>query len=195
MRTNSQSCNINNGLVEIIGLCNPSDTNSVITEFPYWKQMHISETLQIPAQKPDIEQINSLDLSVNIFSKHVVLTPRAYDDSGAVPVPTPNLEGKLLSGRKLIIEGQICQKLVYTADIEDQPVHSAHFYVPFSSFIVVPKDIVFTDINGNTTTVDACTTQFEVNACIEDASICILDNRSILKQVTLMLNAVPTQSC
>lgn len=194
MRTNSQTCT-SCKLIEINGICDSSDVSTVINEFPYWKQMYISETLTIPSQKPDIETINSVDISSSILCKHVISTPRSFDDSGTTPVPLPNLEGKLLTGRKLIIEGQLCQKVVYTANLEDQPVHSAHFYVPFSSFIVVPKDIVFTDVNGNQTTVDACNVNFEVDICIEDVSVCILSNRQFLKQVTLMLFAKPTQSC
>ncbi len=194
MRTNSQDYVLNN-LIEINGICDSEEVNAVINQYPYWKQMYISETLLIPHMKPDVETINSVDVSANIICKHVISTPRSFDDSGATPVPMPNLEGKLLTGRKLIVEGQLCQKVVYTAALEEQSVHSAHFYVPFSSFIVVPRDIVFTNADGTQTTVDACSVKFEVNVCIEDVSICVLDNRKILKQVTLMLYAVPTQSC
>lgn len=192
MKTDTNNC-ISNELIEIKGICNTKDVNSVIIEFPYWKQMYISETLLIPAQKPDVENIISVDISTSIINKHVITTPRTYDDTLPVPVPMPNLEGKVLTGRKLIIEGQICQKVVYTANEPDQPVHSAHFYVPFSSFIVVPKDIVFTDANGVEIVRDALDVNFDVNVCIEDAAVCVLDNRRILKQVTLMLSAVPTQ--
>lgn len=194
MRTTSQSCTSCN-LIEINGICNSNDVSSVLNDFPYWKQMYISETLLIPSQKPDIETVNSVNISSDIICKHVITTPRSFDDTGATPVPMPNLEGKLLTGRKLIIEGQLCQKVVYTADLADQPVHSAHFYVPFSSYIVVPKDIVFTDVNGNQITVDACNVNFDVSVCIEDVSVCVLDNRRLLKQVTMMIYAKPTQSC
>lgn len=189
MNKNSNSCGCQTGLIEITGLCNPADTTQVISQTPYWKQMYISESLQIPAQKPDIEQINSIDVSVNILRAEVIKTPRSYDDTGAVPVAQPNLEGRLLSGRKLIIEGQLCQKVVYTALETSQPLHSAHFYVPFSSFIVVPEEVTF-----GTVTEDSFNVRFDVNACIEDVAACVIDKRSILKQVTLMLYAVPTRS-
>lgn len=195
MRTTLQSYNESESYVEITGICNPSDMNDTIIQYPYWKQMHISETLQIPTQKPNVERVNSMDISVAIFKKHVIQTPRTYDDSVTPPVPLPNIEGKVLTGRKLIIEGQLCQKVVYTADVPEQSVHSAHFYVPFSSYIVVPRTIVFTSADGTELSLDACQASFEVNACVEAASICVLDERSILKQVTLMLSAVPTQQC
>ena len=88
---------------------------------------------------------------------------------------------------------QICQKVVYTANVLDQSVHSAHFYVPFSSYIVVPNEITFT--NGTTTTtVDSLNVEFQANACVEDVAVKLLDERTILKQVTLLLYAVPKQS-
>ncbi|TYQ18280.1 UNVERIFIED_CONTAM: uncharacterized protein DUF3794 [Acetivibrio alkalicellulosi] len=186
MKSNTSGCNCDSALIDIIGLCNPSNITEVINNYPYWKQMYISEKLTIPSNKPDIEQINSVDISVSIIRKKVIKTPT---------IPIPNIEGKLLSGRKLIIEGQLCQKIVYTADIPDQPVHSVHFYVPFSSFIVVPEEVTFEVQNGQDITRDSLDVNYEVNSCVEDVSACILDNRSILKQVTLLLYAVPTQNC
>ena len=158
MKTHSNSCGCEAGLIDVTGLCIPANTTEVISVTPYWKQMHISESLQIPDQKPDVEQINSVDVSVNILRAEVIKTPRSYDDTGATPVAQPNLEGRLLSGRKLIIEGQLCQKIVYTALESTQPLHS------------------------------------DVNACVEDVTASVLDQRNILKQVTLMLYAVPTRA-
>ncbi|MGG5460508.1 DUF3794 domain-containing protein [Clostridium sp. B9] len=191
MKSNSNTCNCD--LIDIIGLCTPENTTAVIKDFPYWKQMYVSETLEVPPQKPDMEQINSVDISVSIFRQKVIKTPRSYDDTTTPPTETPNLEGKLLTGRKLIIEGQLCQKIVYTADEDEQPVHSVHFYVPFSSYVVVPKEYTFTNSDGSTYTIDSLNITYEVNSCIEDVAICMLDERRLLKQVTLLLYAVPTQ--
>lgn len=176
-------------LINISGLCNPTDVTNVISQYPYWIQMNIPETLVIPTQKPDMEQINSVNISVDIIRKEVVKVPVSSMDRRGNYIP--NLEGKISTGRKLIIEGQLCQKVVYTANEATQPVHSAHFYVPFSSYIVVPSEIVF---NNGRTTVDSLNVDFQVNACIEDVAIRMLDLRTILKQVTLLLYAVPNQS-
>lgn len=192
--SNSNTCICDSGLIDIIGLCNSGNVTDVIKNYPYWQQMYISETLVIPSEKPDIEVINSVDISVNIIRKQVIKTPRSYSND-TPPLPQPNLEGKLLSGRKLIIEGQLCQKIDYTADLLEQPLHSAHFYVPFSSYIVIPKEITFTNSDGTTTTIDSINVNFNVNSCVEDVSVCIVDERTILKQVTLLLYAVPTLSC
>lgn len=176
-------------LINISGLCNPTDVTNVISQYPYWIQMNIPETLVIPEQKPDMEQINSVNISVDIIRKEVVKVPVSPIDANGNYVS--NLEGKISTGRKLIIEGQLCQKVVYTANEETQSVHSAHFYVPFSSYIVVPSEIIF---NNGQTTIDSLNVDFQVNACIEDVAIRMLDLRTILKQVTLLLYAVPNQS-
>ena len=62
MNCNSQSCGCESGLMDVIGLCAPANTTPVIRSTPYWKQTHITETLQIPEQKPDIEAINSAEV-------------------------------------------------------------------------------------------------------------------------------------
>ena len=184
MNCNSKSCGCENGLIDVIGLCVPANTTQAIRNTPYWKQMHITETLQVPEQKPDIEVINSVEVWVDILRKQVIKTPRSYTAGGE---PLPNLEGKLLSGRKLIIEGQLCQKVVYTALEPSQPVHSAHFYV-------VPEEVTFPIAGGESVTEDSYNVNFDVNCCVEDVAVCALDKRSILKQVTLMLYAVPTRT-
>lgn len=178
------------GLVSVSGLCNPDNTTEVIRKYPYWKQMYLSESLEVPAEKPDIEQINSVTTSVNILRKEVIVTPRSYMMTEQGSVAAPNLEGKRLSGRKLIIEGQLCQMIEYTAALVSQPVHSAEFFVPFSSYIVVPEKIIIRD-GLQTREVDSLDVQFEVNACLEDVTVCAQDARRILKQVTLLLSAVP----
>ena len=188
------NCNMANcraELIDISGLCNPADVTDVISQYPYWLQMNVAETLAIPVLKPDAEQINSVNISVDIFRAEVIKVPVSPVDANGDYVPT--LEGKVSTGRKLIIEGQLCQKVVYTANVLDQSVHSAHFYVPFSSYIVVPNEITFT--NGTTTTtVDSLNVEFQANACVEDVAVKLLDERTILKQVTLLLYAVPKQS-
>lgn len=185
-KSNATSSICDQELLEITGLCTASDVTAVIRDYPYWIQMYLPETLEIPPQKPDIETVNSINVSVDIIRREVIKTPISTEE---------NLEGKLLTGRKLIIEGILCQKVGYTAELSEQPVHSAHFYVPFSAYIVVPLQVEFPNGDGTFTTVDSLNVNYDVNACIEDLSICVLDNRKILKQVTLLLYAVPNQGC
>ncbi|GAA0066757.1 TPA: DUF3794 domain-containing protein [Clostridium perfringens] len=180
----------NIGLVDISGLCDPRDVTAVISENPYWLQMSIPETLNIPTQKPDMEQINSVNVSVNILRQEVIKVPESATVNGELQ---PNLEGKISTGRKIIVEGELCQKIVYTANDEEQSVHSAHFYVPFSSYIVVPKEL---NISSDPTAapVDSLNINYQVNACIEDVIVRMVDERTILKQVTMLVYAVPGQT-
>lgn len=166
----------NADFIDIIGLCDPTIIDYNFTDYPYWTQISIPENLIIPSHKPDIEQINSVNISVNILRKKVIVTPVS---TGA------NQEGKILTGRKIIIEGELCQTIQYTADVPEQSVHSAHFIVPFSAFIVVPNKI-----KG----VDTLNINFDINPCVEDVFVKAFSNREIFKNVTLFLQAVPTAS-
>lgn len=131
-----------------------------------------------------------------------------------------NEEGTCLSGRKLIVEGFLNQKVVYTGDVGVQSVHSAHYSVPFSVFIVVyPKfenlnyesnvlvtildedgnpaqetinGIGITCANENPELVPDLCEEFCVEAYIEDIFATALDPRTIFKNVTLFFLAKPS---
>lgn len=169
---------------DISGLTDPTDITAVIRNAPYWKQMYVTEKVTVPTQKPNIESLNAINVSVEIIRKDVIITPKST---------VPNLEGKSLSGRKLIIEGILSQVINYTALETTQPVHTFHAYVPFSSYIVVPETIDFGTPSAPDK-VDSLNINFEVNACIEDVSVSLLSAREVIKQVTLLLYAVPTRS-
>ena len=166
--------------IDITGLCNAADVTETLNKYPYWIQMYLPETLLIPPQKPDAETINTVNIAISIIRNEVIKTPIS---------PEENLEGKILTGRKLIVEGNVCQKVVYTADEPQQSVHSAEFSVPFSAYIVVPKEYTF-----NSVVFDSLDIYYEVNSCIEDLSVELLDPRTILKRVTLLLYAVPKET-
>jgi len=160
---------MNNQNVEVIGLCDTSaivfDPDSIVDYT--WTEISIPEILTIPCKKPDVEQIEKVFINVKIVSKRVVETPLSAGE---------NAEGTTLTGRKLIIEGTLNQKIVYTADLPDQPVHSAHFKVPFSAFIV---------LDGADTLED----NFCIETCVEDVFVKVFNNRDIFKNVTLFLRA------
>lgn len=138
-------------------------------------------------------------------------------DPGSAFELITNAEGTCLSGRKLIIDGQINQKIVYTAEVESQSVHSAHYEFPFLAFIIpYPKfegltyqeGIVVYDpetdsskvINGYIydpaigINVDLCE-DFVIEKCIEDIFVYALDKRTIFKNVTLFLKATVSGVC
>lgn len=132
-----------------------------------FKQLQIQDILTIPSQKPDVEQVVSVSVNVEITKTYVINTA-----SGR------SWEGQIITGRKLVVEGKIHQKLEYVAELPAQPIHAAHFCMPFSTFIVLGKEI-------------ECYTEFEVHGYIEDIFVKKIDNRRIFKNILFLLNAVP----
>lgn len=112
----------------------------------------------------------------------------------------PNEEGTLLTGRKLIVEGIINQKVVYTALLPTQPVHSAHYSIPFSAYMIAYakfegmtynlENDCFSYTPGQPIVVDL-NEEFNVIPYIEDIFAYALDERTIFKNVTLFLKAQP----
>lgn len=86
-------------------------------------------------------------------------------------------EGKILTGKKLIVNGFLKQFVEYVALNSEQSVHAAEFNIPFSTFIIVPKNFVL-----NKTV--------NIQTYIEDIFYQLLDKRTIFKNTTLFLEVV-----
>lgn len=112
-------------LVEGIGVARHED----LPEHPlFFTQISIPEIVVIPEQKPDIEQLISIMVDVEIVSMRLIDTPKGKSN-----------EGQQLSGKKLSIEILLKQKIKYVADEPTQSVHAAHFDKKMASiFIIVP---------------------------------------------------------
>ncbi|GAB6139129.1 DUF3794 domain-containing protein [Halanaerobaculum tunisiense] len=159
--------------VEVVGLC---DLSKIDVSEGTFKQIAIKETVEVPEQKPDIEQILKVVVDGEITRTKVIETPVRTDSEGNI---VPSTGGQELTGRKLIIEGKISEKVVYVGDIESgsQPVHSAEFEdIPFSTFIVLPEDTPLE-------------TRFNVKICFEDVFIEQLSPREIFKNLIVLLVA------
>ena len=115
-----------------------------------------------------------------------------------------NTEGEILTGRKLIIEGTLKQKVVYTALVDEQSVHSAHFEFPFLAFLIPYANFegltYDPTINGfyfnpEEPIVPNLCENFSVETMVEDIFIHALDDRTIFKNTTLFLYARPAGGC
>lgn len=149
----------------IKGVCPTSKIVSLLNDgTKTWTEFFIPEVLNVPTQKPDIEQILSVTSNLDILCQKVINSPEAV----------ANHEGITLTGKKLIIEAVLRQRIVYVSKTLEQSVHSAHFEVPFSIFIVVPKTTKLTD-------------KFKVFPCIEDIFVCALNERQIFKNTTIFI--------
>ena len=156
-------------------------TNGVSTQLPenpiYFKQMNIVEIVKIPNQKPDIEQVISVTVDPKITSIRVIDT-----------VCAKSYEGQLLSGKKLILELKLEQKITYVAKYEDQPVHAAHYEeVMRSVFVIVPKEINKVPIERLLKA-----NKLKVTPYIEDIYVEQKDKRRVLKNITLLIDVTTT---
>ena len=77
----SNVCNCDVGLIDITGLCTPGNVTEIISSTPFWQQQTIIENLSIPEKKPDVEQINSINIAVEILKKTVIKTPRSFTNT------------------------------------------------------------------------------------------------------------------
>lgn len=131
-----------------------------------FKQFQVQEMLCIPSQKPDMEQILSVYAKIEITQTAVIETSAGI-----------SYEGQVLTGKKLLVEGKIHQKIQYVADDPVQSVHAAHFTIPFSSYIVLGEYF-------------SCKAEYKVEGYIEDIFIKQLGMRKMFKNVMLLLHAV-----
>ncbi len=149
----------NNIIVNGVSPSFPLDT-------PAWKELSVMESLAIPPQKPDMKRLTSLNIEARITHFEVVRTP----------VTNANFEGIISTGYKLIVTGVLVQFIEYIADTCEQSAHSAHFEVPFCTYIVLPDYYE----PGNSVT---------VNAIVEDVFVEQTSPRCFFKNVTLFVFA------
>lgn len=161
------------GLVEGIGIADALPTNPC-----YFTEITIPETVEIPCEKPDVEQLISVMVDAKVISIKVAKTP--------VDVTSP--EGQHLSGCKLIIELKLRQKIKYVADEPTQSVHAAHFENFLQSvFVVVPCKGT---IGGTEYTVEEALRlgKVVVTPYIEDIYAKMIDKRKIFKNIAILVD-------
>ncbi len=165
--------------VEIIGLCDPDEVTVFLeaqddnegVRTGAWTQISVTEVCRLPADKPDIGTIDKVFVEVKSISTRIISTPIG-------PCPTKeNMEGTRLTGKKLVFEGRLEQKIVYTAAKPDQPVFTVHFEAPFSAFIILSMNDEIKD--------------FCVEVCVEDIFAIPFNPREIFKNVMLFLQVTP----
>lgn len=190
--TNNTSYTFHNELCEqcdninYVGICPERNMNTALqcgVASDMWVQLFVSKIMDIPVQKPDMEGVCSVNSCVKIISQRVVKTPTVtgYTNSAGVLVPgntIDNAECTRLTGKKLIIEGIVQQKVIYTSLAADQALHSATFMLPFSAFIIVDGDA-------------ALTQKYNISAILEDVYACALSERSVFTNNTIFIKAVP----
>lgn len=155
--------------VEIIGTTNPSSF-PVITPANPNAQFLVEEKLVIPDTKPDIEQVSSVIIEAQITNSRAIITP---------------------IGLKVIVDGIINQKLIYTAANPVQSVHTTNYQESFCTFIEIPLTLparmnvteYLQTLGISLADVIKCGT----NVLIEDVSVNVLDPRTVEKCMVLFI--------
>ena len=130
-----------------------------------FKQVQIRDTLILPKEKPDIESIFRVTTSVNIIDKYIILTPRATSNGL-----------KSLTGKKVVVEGEVAQKIEYGAREVKKSICTAQLMKIFSSYIVLDETF---DIDCN----------LEIIPYVEDVCVKKLDKRRVFNNIMLLLDA------
>lgn len=175
---------VTKGIVRGIGITPYSDLPDLCIN-PMFTEVTISELVKIPEGKPDIEDLLSIAVDVEIVSVRLIDTVKGTSN-----------EGQYLTGHKLAIESKLRQKVKYVADEPSQSVYAAHFENIISSIsVVVPTTI---DI-GTPSVKTSIKTLFKqgrlvVSPYVEDIYGELRNKRTIYKNIILLIN-VTTVAC
>ncbi|MPQ43214.1 DUF3794 domain-containing protein [Clostridium tarantellae] len=176
---------IDNSSIFFGGLCTPEEFK--LDNANFWTELSVNGTICVPEVKPCIESIDSINTKIEILKTEVIITPAIYrnvtDDSIDVTNSVRNLEGKITTGRKLIVEGLLCFSVTYVSTNLNQSVHSFHGQIPFSAYIIVPYQI------GRTDSLDI---NYQIASCLEDVMVKAVNERCISICAAFVLQAIPS---
>lgn len=149
--------------IDIVGIADPSSF-PIITALDRYKQFEVEETLVIPTVKPDVEQITQVLIEAAITDYRTIITP---------------------TGLKVILNGNLKQKIIYVANEPTQSVHSAEFVKPFCDFITVDLIVPVGTTVAQLLQIAGVTLDTVVtsgpNVLVEDLSVKLIDLRTISK--------------
>ncbi|MPQ42611.1 DUF3794 domain-containing protein [Clostridium tarantellae] len=162
-------CNCsNNNNYDVIGLCNIKNFSDKYGPFTdkAWVQLSIPSILTVEDINPNIEDIKKVYVNLQITSSKIIPTPISQGS---------NAEGLILTGKKLLIDGFICEKVVYTALNPCQTVHTISFNIPFCTYIVLEANAdIFND-------------KYCIQTCLEDVFISIMDCKTLFQNITFFI--------
>lgn len=178
------SCFVNTENINIVGTY-PSEKMSTVLTSPIdsymWTEFFLTEVVDLPDFYPYIESIMEVRSCIDITYQKVIKTPivSGYESADGTFIEGStigNNECTNLTGKKLIIEGILNQKVIYTA-VDTLTVHTVNFSIPFSTFIIVGSDTSLAQ-------------EFVIAPYIEDIFVSRLSDRSIFKNTTIFIKAL-----
>ena len=141
------------------------NVKSVDIALSNFRQVDKDEYLKIPSEKPDIQEIDGVSASVEIFNTQIIKTPIVN-----------STEGQILTGYKLLITGYIHETIEYTSNNDYQVMYSTSYQLPFSDYIILPVDF---NINS----------RVEVEGKVENVYYKKINKREFFNNATLLLVA------
>ena len=164
-----------NPTYEIISLCDIKKINKEIrTQNMPWSQVSISETLNIAKDKPPIKSISKIHINVKIDSLKIIETPQTSNR---------NSEGINLTGKKLLVDGHVCEKIIYNSCVSNnKSLNALDFKIPFSTYIIISNE---TNIHRDS---------FNIKTCIEDVFLTPISEKTILQGASIVLFANKTST-
>lgn len=159
--------------VEIIGVC---DVNRIrfeeveVNTDKNWAEIYIPHILHMPSEKLSVKSVDKIFINIEIISAKVMPAHRTF---------STNKEGRKVTGRNLIVKGLLKHKIIYTALVEGESVHSVKCDIPFSTFIVLYEG--------------SLEEKFTVDFCVEDVFVKLLNKRKIFKNTIVFLRAKPVK--
>ena len=162
-------CSLNNNY-KIIGLCDIENFTKKINKFKdkSWEHVTLCIKLKIPKNLPSLKNILKCHVNAKIIFIKTINLPLSN---------ITNIEGKNITGKCLLVNGVISQKIVYIADNNSESMHCFNYNIPFSIYIPVNKNINIDEDN------------YCFYPCIEDVFIYSLDYRTLINKITLFLFA------
>ncbi len=118
---------------------------TIVTDISNFKQIALNSQVSIPPQKPDLKSLDDTTATIKITDFYTI---RVIDGISN--------EGQRLFGHKLVVHGEVNASIEYTSCFDS--VFSAHWDIPFTAYIVLPKDYKPTkkiDVRGMIETVSA----------------------------------------
>ena len=134
-----------------------------------WNEISFSRNLILPSNLPNAKNVTAISSSIKLTSQKIIQTPESQPNA-------KNFYGESLSGKKLIIEAVLKQRITYVADNQENTTHSLIINLPFSCYIIVPKA---NELNQ----------KFNVNSYIEDLHSCCINERTLFTGAILFFMA------
>ena len=125
--------NFSSNSYEIIRKYDLGKYNEKINKFKdkTWNEVIISEVININNSNLTIKDISKIYVSVKILSSKIIDTSES---------DTPNMFGTKLTGKMLLVNGEICENIVYTSDTLAQSVNCYKIKTFFNTYIMIDKN-------------------------------------------------------